>query len=427
MKTTLITTIGLVFCALIYGQQVDNNFTKHDLIKKHSNEIFDSLVKIRRDLHMNPEISGQEQRTSKIIEEYLLRLGLEVKTNIGGYGVVGILKGNKEGRKIAWRADIDALETDLPDLVDFKSKNEGIRHICGHDIHTVIGLGIANVLANQKNNIAGTIYFIFQPSEENFEGAKSMIDDGLLNIISPDEIYCIHMFPTSIGMISTKPQEVFPYIRKIGITFHNGVEIDDIKQLTKSIAQELFRAKSESKPWEPQNVFNPDIGIGNPNNIYQDYLIINEDFNIVKQDDDISFETYLSETNRTNLDSILKKVKQKILTTKYRNQLVSVEYATENPTVVNDSGLTEKALEIITRIYGNETVFPIYGQIPFFNDDFAYFQQHVKGVYFFMGGSNFEKGLISVPHSSDFAVDEDCIKIGVKYFSSLIIERTNMK
>jgi metal-dependent amidase/aminoacylase/carboxypeptidase family protein len=94
------------------------------------------------------------------------------------------------------------------------------------------------------------------------------------------------------------------------------------------------------------------------------------------------------------------------------------------PTEVNITELTTKAIETIGKIYGSENIAPDYGQIPFFNDDFAYFQHHVPGVYFFLGGSNFEKGLISMPHSTDFAVDEESIRVGVMYFSSLIVERT---
>ncbi len=427
MKTILTTTIGLIIGLLLNGQTEVNNISTHDLIQKQSDAIFDSLVNIRRDLHMNPEISGQEKRTSKVIEEYLLRLGLEVKTNIGGYGVVGILKGDKKGRKIAWRADIDALKTDFPDPVDFKSKKEGERHICGHDIHTVIGLGIANVLAKQKSNIKGTVYFIFQPAEEKFAGAKSMIDDGIFNVIKPDEIYGLHMFPNPTGIISTKPGECFSYRREISITFTDKIDVDEIKELSKSIARELFSVKPNSKPWEFKNLTDPDVGLLNKENIYQDYLMIQEYFDVSKQNDRISFKNMIFCTDENNLDSVPEKIKQIILKTKHSKQFVSVDYVSDIPIVINDSKLTKNAIDIISGIYGEEYVLPCYGQVPFFNDDFAYFQKHIPGVYFLIGGSNAEKGLNSMPHAPDFAVDEDCINVGVKYFSSLIIERVNSK
>lgn len=419
--------VGLIYGFSLFGQKSNTETSIHDLINIHTDEIFDSLVKIRRDFHMHPELSGQEEITSKKIEKYLLALGLEVKTNIGGYGVIGILNGDRQGKRIAWRADIDALQTNLPDVVEFASKHAGVRHICGHDVHTTIGLGIANVLSHHKDELKGTVYFLFQPAEENFKGAKSMIDEGLFDIINPDEIYGIHMFPMPTGIISTKPNEVFSYMRRIRITFHKDIPVDSVKQLTKMIAQDLYRTKRESKPWELENLSHPEIGLSNPKNYYQDYLIINEDFNVKQQDDNYLYETILYETNRSNLDSILIITAQRILNSKYKDKLILVEYATEEPTVVNDEELTEIAIEMIGEIYGSHNIVPDYGQIPYFNDDFAYFQQHVPGVYFLLGGSNIDKGLISMPHSPDFAVDEESIKIGVKYFTSLIVERANIK
>lgn len=373
---------------------------------------------------MYPEVSGRERNTSKKIENYLLALGLKVKTNIGGYGVIGILEGDKKGKHIAWRADIDAIQSDLPDKVEFASKNTGVRHICGHDVHTTIGLGIANVLSHYKDKLKGTVYFIFQPSEENFEGAKAMIDDGFLNKINPDEIYGIHVFPMPTGIISTKPEEMFAYNRRIRLTFKKDIPIDSIKHLTKIIAQDLFRVKSESKPWELQNLLHPEKGLGSPETSYQDYLFMYDKLNIIEQYDKILFESTLFETDKANLKNILNKIKKHVSVSKYKDKLISINYVSERPTVVNNKELTESAIKTISEIYGDQSIFPDYGQIPLFNDDFAYFQQHVPGVYFLLGGSDYEKGLISMPHSPDFAVDEETIKVGVKYFSSLIIERT---
>lgn len=423
-KSIVVLLLGLIYGCLAFGQNEHTKTSIHDAIKIHSDAVFDSLVKIRRDFHMYPEVSGQEQVTSAKIEKYLRALGLEVKTNIGGYGVIGILHTNNEGRKIAWRADIDALQSDLPDKVAFASKYTGVRHICGHDVHTTIGLGIANVLAHNKDNLNGTVYFLFQPSEENFKGAKAMIDDGLFKIIKPDEIYGIHMFPMPTGIISTKAEEVFAYNRTIRLTFEKDIPIDSVKQMTKEIAHELFRVKPESKPWELQHLSHPEKGLGNPNTIFRDYLFMYEDFTITEQEDRVLFESTLFETNKAGLEKILTKTRQHVSASKYSDKLVSVEYVTEAPTVVNDKKLAEGALETIGEIYGHQNVHPDYGQIPFFNDDFAYFQHHVPGVYFFLGGSDYEKGLISMPHSPDFAVDEESIKVGVKYFSSLIVERT---
>jgi len=427
IKKGIVILVGLIFGFSLYGQNRNTETSIHEVIKIHADEIFDSLVKVRRDFHMYPELPGQEKRTSKKIEKYLLDLGLEVKTNIGGYGVIGILKGDKKGKKVAWRADIDAVWTNAPDVVEFASKHEGVRHICGHDVHTTIGLGIANVLSQVKDELNGTVYFLFQPSEENFQGAKSMIKDGLFDIITPDEIYALHMFPIPTGTISIKPNEVFTHMRRIRITFEKDIPLDPVKKLTSDIARSLSRAKPDSKPWELQNLSHPEIGIFSPDNSYQDYLIFNDNFRITKQDDLCLFESVLYETNQSNLDSILIKTEQRILNSEFKDQLIGVEYTTEDPGVVNNEELTENAINLIGEIYGSKSIIPTYGQIPYFNDDFSYFQDHVPGVYFLLGGSNADKGLMSMPHSAGFAVDEESIRIGMKYFASLIMDRTNTK
>lgn len=423
-KRIVALTLALVCGLLLTAQNKPSETSIHELIKIHANELADSLIKIRRDFHMYPELPGQEKNTAEKIANYLHALGLEVKTNIGGYGVVGILKGGQEGKHVSWRADIDAFQTDLPDKVAFASKHAGVRHICGHDVHTTIGLGIANVLARHKDKLQGTVSFVFQPSEENFKGAKAMLNDGLFDEISPDEIYGIHIFPMPSGIISTKAEEVFAYNRRIRLTFEKDIPIGSVKQLTKTIAQDVLRTQPGSQPWELQNLSDPVKGVGSPDTHFKDYLFVFEDFIVSEQNEQLLFESTLFETRKENLDKIPEVFKQHIEKSEYKDKLVSVDYITESPTVVNDTELTTSAIKTIGKIYGEQCFYADYGQIPYFNDDFAYFQQHVPGVYFFLGGSDFEKGLVSMPHSPNFAVDESCIEVGVSYFSSLLFERT---
>ena len=134
-------------------------------------------------------------------------------------------------------------------------------------------------------------------------------------------------------------------------------------------------------------------------------------------------EAYLYETNSANLTDIIPKIKQVIETSNYKDQLISIAFVQENPTVMNDKKLTDIAVNTLGNIYGKDLVVNSYGQMPFFNDDFAYFQQKTPGVYFILGGSNFEKGVIAMNHAPNFKVDEECIKTGVKSFTSLIVER----
>jgi len=414
----------LLFSILISCKSSDKK-TVHQNIEKQTNEIFDSLVEIRRNFHQHPELAGNEKRTSKIISEYLSNLGLEVKTGVAGYGVVGILKGGKEGKNIAWRADMDALPNDFPDEVSYKSKNKGIQHGCGHDVHMAIGLGIAQVLSKNKESIKGTLYFIFQPEEETFVGAKNMVNSSLFSEMNIDEIYALHVTALPVGQIMVKPNELYAYQKRIQIKFNDKFSKEDAGILYNHIRSEILRKKDGANPWEIPKAFDSIIGLSNPNTIFKDYLFMEENFVIEEDNNQLDIKTYLYETNKSNLPNILPKIEEIISKSEYKDKFISTSFIQENPTVLNDKLLTENAINTLTDIYGSKSVVMNYGQIPYFNDDFFYFQQKTSGVYFLLGGSNLEKGINAMNHAPNFGVDEECIRVGVKSFSSLILERTN--
>ena len=141
------------------------------------------------------------------------------------------------------------------------------------------------------------------------------------------------------------------------------------------------------------------------------------------KNDVLSLDANLYETNAADLKNIIPKIKQVIDDSGYKDQLFSVSFVQENPTVINDEKLTGLAIKIIGNINGKGVITTDYGQVPFFNDDFAYFQQKIPGVYFLLGGSNFKKGMIAMNHAPNFEVDEESISVGVSSFSSLIVER----
>lgn len=412
---------------LINAQQRSNKVSDNGQINIETEKIYNKLVDIRRDLHEYPELAGHEMRTQKIIEKYLLDLGLTVETDVYGHAVTGVLKGGKEGRKIAWRSDMDALPSDGDDKVSFKSRNKGIWHGCGHDIHMAIGLGIAEVLAKNKKNLKGTVYFIFQPEEETFKGAKNMITEGLLSKINPDEIYGLHVTALPVGQIMVKPEEMYAYQKRIKIQFKNTVPEEQVRELSKKIHSSLTRIKTDSKPWDLQNILDPKTGLTNPDTIFKDYLIMDEKFVSYQKNERFFMEAYLYETNASRVERILPEIKNVIAHSAYKDQLISVTFSQENPTVLNDKKLTEMALKTLQSIYGKDNILRSYGQIPYFNDDFAYFQQKIPGVYFLLGGSNIKKGIMAMNHTPGFEVDEESIKVGVRSFSSLIMERLKQK
>jgi metal-dependent amidase/aminoacylase/carboxypeptidase family protein len=420
------TLLMIFFCCqpkYMYGQKKVIEAPTKENIMLETDKIFDKLVKARRNFHENPELAGNEIQTQEYIKQYLLDLGLEVRADIYGHGVVGILKGAKTGKKIAWRADMDAIQSDFPDQVEFKSKVKGVQHGCGHDIHMAIALGIAEVLSKNKQVLEGTAYFIFQPEEETFAGAKGMVEHGLLSEIKPDEIYGLHVTALPVGQIMVKPNEVYAYQKRIRIKLKNELSKEETQGLTKKIYNSLSRAQAGSKPWELQHIIDSEKGLMNSNTIYQDYLIIDENFNIYTNGNELFLEAYLYETDSSKLKDIIPNIKQVIGASGHDAKLLSVSYIHEPPTVTNDKKLTDLAVKTLVDIYGKEGIVMANGQVPIFNDDFAFFQQKIPGVYFFLGGSNFEKGIVAMNHSPNFVVDEECIRTGVKRFSTLMHKR----
>jgi len=201
-----------IFCT-VEGQQIDPD------VDKMANTLEKKVIEWRRDFHQNPELSNKEFETAKKITKHLKGLGLEVTENVAKTGVVGILKGKNTKKTVALRADIDALPVTERTDVPFKSKVKttfldtevGVSHACGHDTHTAILMGVAEILSKNKDKINGTVKFIFQPAEEGPPpgeegGAKLMIKEGVLKNPDVDVIFGLHINSgTEVGKIRYKP------------------------------------------------------------------------------------------------------------------------------------------------------------------------------------------------------------------------------
>ncbi|MFG1603372.1 M20 family metallopeptidase [Actinoplanes sp. NPDC049265] len=159
----------------------------------------DDLIALRRDLHAHPEPAGQERRTAAVVAARLRHAGLAVTTGVGGYGVVGVLTGARHGRTVAYRADLDAVPP------SDQGGGEMVAHLCGHDIHTTVGVGVAETLARHRDRLAGTVAFVFQPAEEALSGAAAMLAGGLLDRIRPVEIHALHCGPFPVGEFVVNP------------------------------------------------------------------------------------------------------------------------------------------------------------------------------------------------------------------------------
>jgi metal-dependent amidase/aminoacylase/carboxypeptidase family protein len=427
MKSQFLLSLTLatifVFEQNVCCQQFPKETLIQESIKIETDKIFDKIVKLRRQIHQSPELAGNEVNTQKVIKQYVLDLGLEVLPNVYGNSVVAVLKGAKKGKSIAWRADMDALPNDFPDNVDFKSITKNVQHGCGHDVHMAIALGIAEVLSKHKKDLNGTVYFIFQPEEETFKGAKGMIDNKLFSKIKPTEMYGCHVTPFSVGQIMVKPNEMYAYQKGVRIEFKNNLPKERLIEIYQKISNTLTRTINNRKPWELHYALDPNVGLANSNTIFKDYFLTDGHFVDYSKNDSQFLEFDVYETNKDKLKDIIPAIKKVIEIHDLDLKLVSVTYFKENPTIDNDPKLTNIAINTLDKLYGKGTITIDYGQIPFSNDDFSYFQEKVPGVYFYLGGSNFEKNMIAMIHAPNFMVDEECIRNGVSAFSTLILSR----
>ena len=163
-------------------------------LELQARELHTKVITIRRELHQHPELAFEEQRTASVVAQVLTGLEIEVQTGVGKTGVVGLLEGSQPGPTVMMRCDMDALPIDEHSSAAYVSQTPGKMHACGHDGHTAIALGVAEILAQHRAAMHGRVKFVFQPAEETGQGALAMIDDGILSNPSPDVCLGLHLW-----------------------------------------------------------------------------------------------------------------------------------------------------------------------------------------------------------------------------------------
>lgn len=379
------------------------------------------LVEQRRDFHMNPELSNREVRTARVVAEKLKALGLtDIKTGIARHGVTALLVGAKPGPVVAVRADMDALPIQETINVPYKSLNAGVKHACGHDVHTTVGLGVAEVLSGMKDQISGTVKFIFQPAEEGPPtgeegGAKLMVKEGVMENPRPAAIFGLHTLPSlEVGQIAFQSGPAMASSDKFYITVrgksshgaqpHNG--IDSIVVAAECITALQHIRSRRIDPQEPLVISIGMINGGTRNNI-------------------IAEEVKMEGTMRT-LNEDVRRQAQELMRETLKN--VTGAYGAtfelrfdENAAVTyNEPALVNETLPTIRRVVGDGNVVTIKPFMP--AEDFSYFQKVVPGFYYFLGVGNRAKGITAGWHTPEFDVDEESLVVGVKVMSNVLLD-----
>ncbi len=375
-------------------------------IDEHLQSIEPDLIAFRRDLHRHPELSGQEKRTAGVVAKHLSTLGLEVRERVGGYGVVAVLTGGKPGPTVAFRADMDAVRSNQPDPVSFASVYPGIRHICGHDIHTTIGIALAEGMHAIRDDLHGNVVFIFQPAEENVQGARAMLDDGALENPRPDAIFAYHTTPMQVGQIGSKPEVLMASRDRFTIRLE-GKNL----QSTLSTLEEDLRNLSTTEPGQTAA----------PGDFAQVHV-----YNTLRETDKEAWQMQggLSLAGDAIRGHIKRSIAALLADLKEQGIASTLAYAETNAAgVINDPELEQASHAPIKTVLGENALIAL-NSVPIpFSEDFGLFQKHVPGVMYFLGVSNSEKGWVGMPHTPGYVADEAAILIGARAMAAVMLDR----
>jgi carboxypeptidase Ss1 len=390
-----------------------------DLVKEAAS-IEPEIIKIRREIHENPELAYKEQGTAKLAADRLESFGIEVKRKVGGTGVMGVLNGSNKGGVVALRADMDALPLEELADVDFRSKVKGVMHACGHDTHVAMLLGAAKLLANHKDELNGTVKFLFQPAEEHGGrgGAEPMIEDGVMINPKVDYVFGLHIsgdqnsrvFGLRGGSIMAAP-DTFK-IRVVGKGGHGSAPHQTVDPVYVAAHIIISLQGVSGRMIDPVQPFVITIGAvhsGTKENIIPD-------------------EAFLDGTIRTLDESTRKRAKAKVQSTaqgvaRAFGAKAIVEFEKDAyPVTINDTKVTGQAMKVLKKIPGTSTkiIEPILG-----GEDFSRFLQEAPGTFYFLGTRNPAKGCIYRNHSSRFKVDEDVLKYGSASLAMLAMKFTS--
>jgi hippurate hydrolase len=380
-------------------------------IKEKVEQYFPEIQSIRHHIHANPELSFEEHKTSEFISGKLSGWKIEQQA-IAGTGIVGVIKGkNPEKKCIALRADMDALPINEANDVPYRSKNEGVMHACGHDVHSSCLLGAAKVLSEYRDQFEGTIKLLFQPGEERHPGGASlMIKDGVLENPKPEAIFALHVYPHlpsgtagfRAGQYMASADEI--YITIEGKGGHAALPHQTIDPI--AIAAEVITALQQvisrkANPLTPSVLTFGKISGGFATNVIPDKVEILGTFRT------------MDETWRYEAHKWIKDVTESICTSYGARAIVEIPIG--YPSLSNDPHLTLQAESWAREFIGVMNVHTL--DLRMAAEDFSFYTQHIPGCFFRIGTNKDGKEFTTPVHNASFDIDEEALKTGVGLMS----------
>ena len=384
-----------------------------DEIKRLAKEYLGEVRRYRRFLHANPELSFNEDQTAEYVADQLLALGLEPIEGIAETGLMAIIEGkNPKSKTIALRADMDALPIQEENNVPYKSRNPGVMHACGHDVHTAILLGTAKVLQEIKNSFEGTIKLIFQPGEEvTPSGAPVMIKEGVLDSPSMGKkvksIFALHVDPTSnVGKVGFKEgpmlascDDIFITVKGVGGHAAFPEDFTDTVLIASQLVVSLQQIVSRNAPPSVPSVlsFGRIIAEGS-NNIIPDTAIIEGTFRTFD-------ETWRADAIQ-RITNLAKAIAQGM------GGDCEISITPGCPSLHNASKLTKRSIKRSEAFLGEGNV-EIIPNLIMGSEDFAFYSHVVDACFWTLGVRNEAKNIVSNIHTPTFDIDEDALEVGV--------------
>lgn len=392
-----------------------------DKIKKLNEDLFDEVVRLRRRIHQNPELAFEERETARLVTETLEPLGLEIRTGVARTGVVATLKGAYSGPTVALRGDMDALPILEENEFDFASKNEGKMHACGHDAHTSSLLGTAMILSRLKDELHGSIRFLFQPSEERLPGgAKPMIEEGALaGPAQPRAIFGQHVQPdipagkigVRGGMYMASSDEI--HITVLGTGGHAAgphVLKTDAVLVASHIVVALQSVISRHCP--------PDV----PSVLTIGRLIADGATNVIPEKAKLegTFRA-MDEDWRFRAHDLMRRVVGH--TAQALGAEVDVEIVVGYPALYNHPDETDFVRNAAAEYVGADNIVELDRW--YASEDFAWYLKELPGSFYRIGTGNKEKGIVHGLHTSRFTIDEDALRVAPGFMAFLAARFTS--
>jgi amidohydrolase len=368
----------------------------------------EQLISDRRAFHRHPELGYNEQLTARTVAERLAQYGYEVKTGVGGTGVVGLL-GKGDARTLLYRADMDALPVQEENDTDYRSQNDGVMHACGHDAHIAIGLAVARQVISERDRLAGNIKFAFQPAEEGGNGAVAMIEDGVLDAPRVTAAVGLHVWNNMpVGAAGIYAGPMMAAVDEFELVINGRGGHGAMPHQTVDAIVTASQIVTALQTVVSRNVAPLDSAV-----VTVGKFIAGTAFNVISDTATLrgTVRTFNKETHAL-IPEMVERVIRGI--SEAMGATYDLSYKRHTPPLVNNREMCDLVFECAAEVLGADNVFRDESVRTMGGEDMSYFLEKVPGCYFFLGTRNDERGFVHPHHSARFDIDESALELGVE-------------